>query len=210
MSSQLNLLFVDDDKDVCEYLEDFLTHDGYHVTTINDPTYLNGLAGVEPDTTPPTRNFQDFQDIFQAQTTPVNGKLVPPPNYAANAFDALVLVAFAIERAGTDTDSNKIRDALVEVSRGFPGNATARSTTNPPQVVTPATIDVGFSTIHAGGLINYEGASGSVDFDQNGDVAAGYVKWDVKLDTNGQPYFFVESGDGSRYAPDVLTPAEPD
>jgi DNA-binding NtrC family response regulator len=38
LSSQLNLLVVDDDKDVCEYLEDFLTHDGYHVTTINDPT----------------------------------------------------------------------------------------------------------------------------------------------------------------------------
>ena len=40
LSSQLNLLVVDDDKDVCEYLEDFLTHDGYHVTTINDPTQV--------------------------------------------------------------------------------------------------------------------------------------------------------------------------
>ena len=29
--SQLSLLVVDDDKDVCEYLEDFLTHDGYRV-----------------------------------------------------------------------------------------------------------------------------------------------------------------------------------
>jgi DNA-binding NtrC family response regulator len=29
---------VDDDRDVCEYLEDFLVHDGYNVTTINDPT----------------------------------------------------------------------------------------------------------------------------------------------------------------------------
>jgi DNA-binding NtrC family response regulator len=40
LSSQLNLLVVDDDKDVCEYLEDFLTHDGYQVTTINDPTQV--------------------------------------------------------------------------------------------------------------------------------------------------------------------------
>jgi DNA-binding NtrC family response regulator len=31
-------LVVDDDKDVCEYLEDFLTHDGYNVVTVNDPT----------------------------------------------------------------------------------------------------------------------------------------------------------------------------
>jgi DNA-binding NtrC family response regulator len=36
--SQLNILVVDDDKDVCEYLEDFLSADGYVVTCINDPT----------------------------------------------------------------------------------------------------------------------------------------------------------------------------
>jgi DNA-binding NtrC family response regulator len=36
--SQLNILVVDDDKDVCEYLEDFLSSDGYTVTCINDPT----------------------------------------------------------------------------------------------------------------------------------------------------------------------------
>src|SRR5262249_39024156 len=36
--SQLNILVVDDDKDVCEYLEDFLTADGYAVSCVNDPT----------------------------------------------------------------------------------------------------------------------------------------------------------------------------
>lgn len=36
--AQLSILVVDDDKDVCEYLEDFLTHDGYRVRTISDPT----------------------------------------------------------------------------------------------------------------------------------------------------------------------------
>ncbi len=36
--SQLSILVVDDDKDVCEYLEDFLSHDGYRVTTVSDPT----------------------------------------------------------------------------------------------------------------------------------------------------------------------------
>ena len=30
--SQLNILVVDDDKDVCEYLQDFLASDGYGVT----------------------------------------------------------------------------------------------------------------------------------------------------------------------------------
>jgi len=36
--SQLSILVVDDDKDVCEYLEDFLTSDGYSVFCVNDPT----------------------------------------------------------------------------------------------------------------------------------------------------------------------------
>ncbi len=36
--SALTILVVDDDKDVCEYLLDFLTADGYSVTCVNDPT----------------------------------------------------------------------------------------------------------------------------------------------------------------------------
>ena len=38
VSSSINILVVDDDKDVCEYLQDFLTTDGYAVTCVNDPT----------------------------------------------------------------------------------------------------------------------------------------------------------------------------
>ena len=36
--AQLNILVVDDDVDVCEYLQDFLTSEGYLVTIVNDPT----------------------------------------------------------------------------------------------------------------------------------------------------------------------------
>jgi DNA-binding NtrC family response regulator len=36
--SPLTILVVDDDKDVCEYLQDFLTADGYSVSCVNDPT----------------------------------------------------------------------------------------------------------------------------------------------------------------------------
>lgn len=45
---QLNILVVDDDTDVCEYLQDFLTSEGYAVTVINDPTQtLNTLGKGE-------------------------------------------------------------------------------------------------------------------------------------------------------------------
>ena len=35
---QLKILVVDDDRDVCEYLSDFLNREGFKVTTITDPT----------------------------------------------------------------------------------------------------------------------------------------------------------------------------
>ena len=35
---QLNILVVDDDQDVCEYLQDFLVSEGYSVNVVNDPT----------------------------------------------------------------------------------------------------------------------------------------------------------------------------
>jgi DNA-binding NtrC family response regulator len=45
---QLNILVVDDDQDVCEYLQDFLVSEGFSVTVINDPTAtLNVLKTAE-------------------------------------------------------------------------------------------------------------------------------------------------------------------
>jgi DNA-binding NtrC family response regulator len=35
---QLSILIVDDDQDVCEYLQDFLTSEGFAVTVVRDPT----------------------------------------------------------------------------------------------------------------------------------------------------------------------------
>jgi DNA-binding NtrC family response regulator len=37
-STSINIVVVDDDQDVCEYLQDFLSADGYSVTCVNDPT----------------------------------------------------------------------------------------------------------------------------------------------------------------------------
>ncbi len=40
---QLNVLVVDDDLEVCEFLEAFLVEDGYQVRTVNDPTQAIGV-----------------------------------------------------------------------------------------------------------------------------------------------------------------------
>lgn len=38
MSSKLSVLVVDDDQDILEYLQDFLSAEGFEVTTLADPT----------------------------------------------------------------------------------------------------------------------------------------------------------------------------
>ena len=47
MLSNLNVLVVDDDTDVCEYLEDFLGSEGYSVRCVNDPA--NALEALRDD-----------------------------------------------------------------------------------------------------------------------------------------------------------------
>jgi len=151
------------------------------------------MVGVEPDTIPADYPpFDQFKAIFRAHTpTADGGVLLDPPPYASNAFDAMVLVALAIQRSGQPDNPTEIRNSLVAVSRGEPEG------TGVP--VTPGTIDTGLSALASGSQVNYAGASGPVDFDEKGDVKAGYVKWVLK------PGFFqVLSDENSRYKPTVF------
>ncbi|MBO83713.1 MAG: amino acid ABC transporter substrate-binding protein, partial [Actinobacteria bacterium] len=90
--------------------------------------------------------------------------------YMAETYDAVILIALAAEKAGTTTDSAKIRDALRDVA------------TAPGEVVGPgvAGLTRAFELIADGKDINYEGAGGSQDFDSNGDVASTIEIWQVK------------------------------
>ena len=62
MAHQLSLLVVDDDVDVCTYLEELLSRDGFAVQTVHDPSQavealrqgklyiqIHGEKGVAPD-----------------------------------------------------------------------------------------------------------------------------------------------------------------
>ena len=57
-----------------------------------------------------------------------------------------------------------------------------RSIANPPgEVVGPGVAGIGraLAVIAEGGDINYEGASGAVDFDENGDVFGPIEIWEI-------------------------------
>jgi ABC-type branched-subunit amino acid transport system substrate-binding protein len=95
---------------------------------------------------------------------------IPAVPYLREINDAIFLIALAAEQADS-TDPTAIRDALREVANA-PG-----TTVGPGQEGWQAAVEA----ITAGEDINYEGAAGSVDLDENGDVAKGAILiWQIQ------------------------------
>ena len=115
-------------------------------------------------------SYKAFADAFTA------AGYDPVAPYAAHGYDAAFLMALAIEKAGA-ADRGKISAAL-------------RAVASPPgTVIRPGEWEKAKATLASGGDVNYEGASGNVDFDSNGDVGGIYSvntvgddgKWSTKL-----------------------------
>ena len=121
-----------------------------------------GTAQGSPES-PQLQVFNDsYADAFGGQG--------PEHPFTAETYDAAVLIALAAAKAGTTTDSAAIRDALRDVANA------------PGEIVGPGVEGIGkaLALIAEGKDINYEGAAGSVDFDENGDVV-GYIEiWKVE------------------------------
>jgi branched-chain amino acid transport system substrate-binding protein len=112
--------------------------------------------------------------IFSADYKAEYGKLPPLP-FITNAYDGTAVVglaAYAAKIKGLPLTSENIRDNL-------------RIVANPPgEVIKPGEFKKAFGLLDAGKPINYEGAAGSVDFDQNGDVVTPIEVW--KYNSKGE------------------------
>jgi ABC-type branched-subunit amino acid transport system substrate-binding protein len=90
--------------------------------------------------------------------------------FVREAYDAVMLVGLAAAAAGTNIDSAAIRDSL-------------RSVSNPPGTVYgsgEADVIAAVAAADRGDDIDYQGASGPTDFDENGDITFGAVEvWQV-------------------------------
>ncbi len=119
-----------------------------------------------------------------------------PPSipYLRESYDAAFLIALAAEQAGS-SDSAAMRDVLRDVANA-PGEAIIPG----PDGWATAT-----SLIAEGQEIDYQGASGSLDFDDAGDVAVGtIVTWQV----DGEEVVVVRSEEVDlRQATGAATPA---
>lgn len=108
-------------------------------------------------------SYKAFTDLAKAAS------IDPTAAYLANGFDSVFLTALAIEKAGS-ADRDLLTKALREIA-GPEG-----------EVVRPGEWSKAKKLIAAGKKINYEGASGSLDFDKNGDVDGAFGVSTVNAD----------------------------
>jgi neutral amino acid transport system substrate-binding protein len=146
------------------YTSGFITNGRVDKTNPNSPTVAEGVYGTNPDTNPPTTQFNDFKNLFNAYYPLQSG--AEPDAYTANTYDAIILAYLAMVQAGTVTDGVKVRDALYDVSKG--GTAYG-----------PAQLADVVQAIQNGNDIDYNGASGNVDLDDNGNTVSDYIVWRV-------------------------------
>ena len=156
------------------YTEGFLTGGRQNPADPASPNVAQGVFGTNPDTQPGTKEYNEFRTLY-AGYAPLGRKPDNTPNdapsFAANIFDAAILIALAIQRAGTASDHGAVREALIEVA-------------NPPgRPYTPAQLGEALLAVRQGDDIDYKGASGAVDLEPNGNVKSGFIVWEAFRDT---------------------------
>lgn len=168
---------VDGNKQLVEAIElgyegEFLFPDGMKgedVASGPASQYIEGSFGTTAGTliTPVLDQFTaDFNARFEPSTVPYNRE----------AHDATVLIALAICKAG---------EPFFEMSRAEQGQAirdNLRAVANSPGIeVTYGELEKAFDLLKEGKDIDYQGVSGPVGFDKDGDVNAGAIEiWSIK------------------------------
>jgi branched-chain amino acid transport system substrate-binding protein len=148
----------------------FLT-DGMRNNELGDldmsDTQLCRLVGTQPGSTS-SKNYQSFEHRFNAKYGEVG-------SYSANAYDAIYLISYAIAASNTDDPTGAdVARGLRRLSEGDTVNAGSsdwKSATQRLSSDPEATID-------------YEGASGPLDFDSRGDAAFDIEGWALDLDNH--------------------------
>ncbi|MBO6933759.1 MAG: ABC transporter substrate-binding protein [Deltaproteobacteria bacterium] len=130
-------------------------------TAAGDPSFVEGVIGTAPIVEPDTRSANAFAASYEV----TYGER--PGIFGGNQYDAMILLALAIQKAGT-TDGTAVRDALYQVANRDAGE---------PTMISGQIAQALGALEEPEGDIDYEGASGSVDLDPSGDVTSDYEIW---------------------------------
>ncbi|MHC1610194.1 MAG: ABC transporter substrate-binding protein [Candidatus Methanospirareceae archaeon] len=122
---------------------------------------IAGFKGTTPDPRVAGPSYERFKERYIAEY----GR--EPTTYCSNSYDAVAVVALAIEKAG-EASGTAIRDSIRDVA-------------NPPG---EEVSDIGeaLRLIREGKEINYQGASGEITFDENGDAFGVYCEFSIADD----------------------------
>lgn len=121
---------------------------------------LEGMIATRPGS-PDTPGTETFEELA------AEGGIDASAVFAAQAYDAAFLLALAIEQNGS-ADREGLSEALRAVASA------------PGEVILPGEWEKAVELIAQGEEINYEGASGSHEFDENGDVPGIVVEMAVE------------------------------
>jgi branched-chain amino acid transport system substrate-binding protein len=130
---------------------------------------VNGLRGTAPGVPDKDESSQAFDDLY----TSSEPKDVDRQTFDAQNFDAVILCYLAAVAAGS-TDGQDMADALASGISAPPGEA-----------FTWEQLPEAIEALQNGEDIDYQGASGPIDMDENGDATAGV--YDIYEFKNGAP-----------------------
>lgn len=143
----------------------FVFSDGLKAPEIIDAVgadALEGSYGTAPQALSDSEAAKNFTGAYESEF----GERPPKP-FIDTAYDAAFVIALAAQKAG-QADGTAIRDALRDVA-------------NPPgEVILPGEWEKALDLLENGEDIDYKGASGSIDFDDNGDVGGTFAHWAIK------------------------------
>lgn len=130
------------------------------------PDIIEGMMGTQPATRADDPNNMEFTQNFMDRFT------FEPYTYNQNIYDCAYLVAYAMLKSGKTTPYG-IAAELRNVSGGNPDEQ--------GELINANEFAKAKEIIEGGGTINYNGASGKIDFDENGDPGSGtFVIWEIK------------------------------
>lgn len=127
----------------------------------NAPPQVVGMRGTNPSAPTASPPYQRFQQAFLRAT----GEL--PSSNRENSYDAVYLIALALAQAG-HTDRAAVVAHLREVSRPDGPGAVP---------ILPGDFATAVAAIRAGADVDYQGASGPIDFDVQGDPSAATYRY---------------------------------
>jgi ABC-type branched-subunit amino acid transport system substrate-binding protein len=122
---------------------------------------LDGMVGISPAL---TADSAEFAKQFRARWSDEE------PTLGANFYyDSVAVLALALQEAHTRLGRLPDQRELA---------VSIRSVSGPPgRTLTWRELDIGLETLASGSPVNYRGISGPIDFDQDGDVAQGLVRF---------------------------------